>query len=86
MTYSGLTDGSHSFFVRAISSSGVVDPTPESRNFTIYTIVPPSTPQPPTPNGSSAYPPVAVDDTMNVMKNSTANLLNVVANDTDPNV
>lgn len=84
ITYSGLIDGSHTFIVRAVSGSGIVDPTPESRTFIVYTPSSPI-PPPPTPNGSSTFPPVAVDDIMTVMKNSTGNILNAVENDTDPN-
>ena len=39
-TYSGLTDGSHTFQVRAIDGVGNVDPTPVSFAWTIDTTAP----------------------------------------------
>jgi hypothetical protein len=38
-TTAALTDGQHTFEVRAIDSSGNVDPTPASRTFTVSTVV-----------------------------------------------
>jgi|GEM_PF-4828141 len=55
VTYSGLTEGSHTFTVRATSAQGVADPTPASATWTV-SFVPPETTLdsvPPATSGSS---------------------------------
>src|SRR5919112_275171 len=47
-SYSGLTDGSHTFSVRAIDGAGNVDPTPATRTWTINTSPPLDTTRPST--------------------------------------
>ena len=38
-TYTGLSDGQHSFAVRAVSGDGVVDPTPAQQSWTVETLL-----------------------------------------------
>ncbi len=45
--FTGLADGSHTFEVRAIDTTGTVDPTPATYLWTIDTAGPPVTPEPP---------------------------------------
>jgi hypothetical protein len=55
--YSGLSDGSHTFRVRAVDGVGNVDPTPDSHTWTIDATPPPSpviTSAPANPSGSNA--------------------------------
>jgi hypothetical protein len=39
-SYSGLSQGPHTFWVKAIDASGITDPTPASRSWTVDTIAP----------------------------------------------
>jgi hypothetical protein len=54
--YSGLTQGSHSFQVRATDGSGNTDPTPASRSWTVDTVPPATqiTSSPPDPSNSTS--------------------------------
>ena len=55
-TYTNLSDGSHTFYVRAIDSAGNLDPTPASYSWTIDANPPDTTItfQPPNPSNSSS--------------------------------
>jgi hypothetical protein len=44
--YQGLTDGEHTFAVRATDPAGNTDPTPDERTFTVDTSLPPDTTAP----------------------------------------
>ena len=59
--YTGLSDGSHTFEVRAIDAAGNEDATAATRTFTVDTFVPPppppSTPPPPPPPPPTTPPP-----------------------------
>lgn len=63
VSYAGLANGSHSFQVRAIDSSGNVDPTPAGYSFGVDVPASPSTPSPPaapaTPAPVASVPPTA---------------------------
>ncbi|MFN8150908.1 MAG: Ig-like domain-containing protein [Solirubrobacterales bacterium] len=54
-----LSDGSHTFYVRAVDPGGNIDPTPESRTFTVDTIAPQtgitSGPSGPTPDATPTF-------------------------------
>jgi hypothetical protein len=52
-TTSTLSDGSHTFEVRAIDGAGNVDPTPAGRTFTVDTVPPDKPPSPANPGSST---------------------------------
>ena len=58
-TYSGLTDGSHTFAVRAVDQAGNTDATPDSRTWTVDATGPVTTISSPT-SGSTTGPSVSV--------------------------
>ena len=56
-TYTGLSEGSHAFYVRAIDSAGNIDSSPASYTWTIIDITPPDTTitsYPPNPSNSTS--------------------------------
>ena len=59
-SYSGLSEGAHTFRVRARDAAGNVDPTPAARTWTVDTIAPPtptidSGPPTPSPSASATF-------------------------------
>ena len=58
VTYGGLVNGSHTFFVRAIDADENVDPTPAGRTFDVAVPSPPPSPPPPPPPPLLAAPAI----------------------------
>jgi hypothetical protein len=52
-TYSGLAQGQHTFAVQAVDVAGNVDPTPETRTWTVDTVAPETTLDPGGPSGTT---------------------------------
>ena len=73
-TSAPLSDGAHTFEVKATDASTNEDPTPASRSFTVDTSTPPPTPEP-TPSPEPTPPGPAPPDPPRVTKMTTAEQL-----------
>jgi subtilisin-like proprotein convertase family protein len=74
--YSNLSDGAHTFAVRAVDSASLVDPTPDSRSFTVDVPdpPPPPPPDPPDPPAADTTAPVVTITKLTVNKKRTAKI------------
>lgn len=87
--YSNLTEGPHTFSVRALDFAALVDPTPASRSFTVALVVPPPPPPPPpppdpTPGSDTRAPEVSITKLAVNKKKRTAVLEFTGADDVTP--